>query len=153
MPARVYVFNPQDSAKVKKLMEYDPYLDTSIIPPQKDIKEKDLAKLSPEARKKIEEENAVIEANVLKLKSDPEANVIFARQDYKIRDGSSVGLSDDKGYLYISANDEFMAKVEPKLKKNIEGIERAAPDIEAKIISVIETEQSESEQGIGSIFG
>ena len=124
MPTRVYVCDSKDYEKLKKLMEYDPYLDKSLNDEQ-----------------------------LSKIKDDKEANVIFARQDYMIKDGISVSLDSGKYYLYLSANEEFLQQADPKLKKNIEGITRAEPDVEAKVVEVVETERSESESGIGSIFG
>lgn len=124
MPAQVYVCDAKDAEKLKKLMEYDPYLDKSMSDEQ-----------------------------LSKLKDDPEANIIFARQDYKIKDGASVGLPEDKCYLYLSANEEFMKQADAKLKKNIESAKRADPETEKKVIETIEKEISDSETGLGSIFG
>ncbi len=124
MPTRVYVCGSKDYEKLKNLMEYDPYLD-------KNLNEEQLSK----------------------IKDDKEANVIFARQDYMIKDGISVNLDQGKCYLYLSANEEFLQQADLKLKKNIEGIKRAEPEIESKVVEIVETERSESESGIGSIFG
>ena len=124
MPTWVYVCDSKDYEKLKKLMEYDPYLD-------KNLNEEQLSK----------------------IKGDQEANIIFARQDYMIKDGISVSLDKDKYYLYLSANEEFLQQADLKLKKNIEGIKRAEPDVESKVVEIVETERSESESGIGSIFG
>lgn len=105
-------------------MEYDPYLDKS----------------------KSDEE-------ISKLKEDKEANIIFARQDYQIKDGISLDLDREKSYLCISANQEFLEKAEEKLKKSIEGLQRADENTENRVIEVIETERNQSEQGLGAIFG
>ncbi len=124
MPARVYLCDEKDLDKLKALMEYDPYLDKS----------------------KTEEELAA-------LKQDKAANVIFARQDYQIKDGISIGMEKDKCYLYLSANEDFLTLAEPKLLSAIESAKRADPETEKKIILMIEEEISNSESGIGSIFG
>lgn len=124
MPARVYVCDAKDADKLKKLMEYDPYLDKSMSDEQ-----------------------------LVKMKDDKEANIIFARQDYKIKDGISVNMDPEKCYLYLSANEEFLQSAEPKLVKNVESARRADPETEKKIIEMIENEISASETGIGSIFG
>ncbi len=124
MPARVYVCDAKDVEKLKKLMEYDPYLDKSI----------------PEDR-------------IAGMKSDKETNIIFARQDYQIKDGASLGMDLDKCYLYLNANEGFLNDAEPKLVKNVASARRAEKETEEKIISLIETEISNSETGIGSIFG
>ncbi len=124
MPARVYLCDEKDLDKLKALMEYDPYLDKS----------------------KTEEELAA-------LKQDKAANVIFARQDYQIKDGISIGMEKDKCYLYLSANEDFLTLAEPKLLSAIESAKHADPETEKKIILMIEEEISNSESGIGSIFG
>ncbi len=124
MPARVYFCDEKDLDKLKALMEYDPYLDKS----------------------KTEEELAA-------LKQDKAANVIFARQDYQIKDGISIGMEKDKCYLYLSANEDFLTLAEPKLLSAIESAKRADSETEKKIILMIEEEISNSESGIGSIFG
>ncbi len=124
MPARVYLCDEKDLDKLKALMEYDPYLDKS----------------------KTEEELAA-------LKQDKAANVIFARQDYQIKDGISIGMEKDKCYLYLSANEDFLTLAEPKLLSAIESAKRADSETEKKIILMIEEEISNSESGIGSIFG
>ena len=124
MPARVYLCDEKDLDKLKALMEYDPYLD----------------------KNKTEEELAA-------LKQDKAANVIFARQDYQIKDGISIGMEKDKCYLYLSANEDFLTLAEPKLLSAIESAKHADPETEKKIILMIEEEISNSESGIGSIFG
>ena len=109
---------------MKKLLEYDPYLDKSLS-----------------------------EQQIIDLKSNSDANVIFTRQDYLLKDGISMNLDREKYYLYINAQDDFLDKGEKKLKAEIKSVERVDPVLEKKIISDIETERKESEQGIGSIFG
>ncbi len=124
MPARVYTCSSEDANGLKKLMEYDPYLD-------KNLNEEQLSK----------------------IKDDEQANIIFARQDYSIKDGISLNLDTKKYYLYISANDEFLEKADKKLKNSIKSIERADSDTESKVIGIIEGERQQSEQGLGAIFG
>lgn len=120
----MYVCDSKDSASLKKLLEYDPYLDKSMTPEQ-----------------------------LAKLKQDAEANIIFARQDYWLKDGISLGLDREKYYLVISAVEEFLVKAEEKLKKLVSNIKRADSDLEQKVISEIEKERNESESGLGMIFG
>ena len=124
MPQRVYSCSAEDSQALKKLLEYDPYLDKSLN-----------------------------EEQLAKLKSDSDANTIFARQDYLLKDGISIGLDREKYYLYINANDEFLERGEQKLKEKVGSIARVEPELEAEIIAGIEGERSASERGIGSIFG
>lgn len=79
--------------------------------------------------------------------------MIFARQDFMLKDGISLGMDRARYYLCLSANDEFLEKADKKLKKNIPSIERADSDTESKVISTIDQEREESEAGLGSIFG
>ncbi len=124
IPARTYICDRKDFESLKKTLEYDPYLDKS----------------------KTDEELA-------KLKEDAEANVIFARQDYWLKDGIVLGLDREKCYLTISSTDDFLEKAESKLKKLYPELKRADSDLEQKIVGEIEKERSESEQGLGMIFG
>lgn len=110
--------------ELKKTLEYDPYLDKS----------------------KTGEE-------LEKMKADEDANVIFARQDYWLRDGATLGLDREKCYLVLSAVDEFLGKAEAKLKKLYPEIGKADEELGKKIVGEIEKERSESESGLGMIFG
>lgn len=114
----------EDAQELKRLLEYDPYLDKSMS-----------------------------EEQLARLKTDEDANIIFARQDYMLKDGISIGLDRERYYLYLNANDEFMEKAEKKLKSKIKSIERVDQNTESQIIEDIESERRSSEQGIGSIFG
>jgi hypothetical protein len=133
------------------MLEYDPYLDTKLIPPARD--DKDLKKLSEEERKKIEEEDKKVRDALEKLKSDPMANTIFARQDYVLKDGISIGFEREKYYLFLHADDDFMERADRKLKESIKSIKRADQETEKKVIEYIDSERQGGEQGIGAIFG
>ena len=124
MSARIYICDAIENSALNKLMSYDPYLDKTLN-----------------------------EQQIIELKKDPDANIIFARQDYMIKDGISVGLERDKYYLYISASDEFLEKADKKLKSSIKSIKRADPEIEKTVIAIVEGERESSEEGLGSIFG
>jgi hypothetical protein len=124
MPSRVYECNISKEQEIKKLMEYDPYLDSKLT-----------------------------EEELKKLREDESANIIFARQDFVIKEGASLDLDRSKCYLFLKATDEFLDKAEKKLSASIEGIKRVEPDLEAKIITSIENERSKAEQGFGFIFG
>ncbi|MDE1856132.1 MAG: hypothetical protein KGH49_02770 [Candidatus Micrarchaeota archaeon] len=124
MPARVYVADISKEQELKKLISYDPYLDTNL-------KEEDLKK----------------------IREDEMANIIFARQDCQIKQGIALGLDEKKAYLYVNANDEFLEKADKKIKAQIEGIERADPEVEKKVIDSIVQEQQKAEGGFGFIFG
>ena len=125
MPERVFSFDSSEIAVMKKVLEYDPYLDGS---------------LSPE--------------DLQKIKADPEANIIFARQDYVLKDGVSSSLNAKEYYLYIKSEDaDFLERAEKKLKAKVPSAKRASADQEKKIVEIINKERSEGEQGLGLIFG
>lgn len=124
MPARVYIVNISKLQDLKKLVNYDPYLDNAI-------KEEDLAK----------------------VRADEMANIIFARQDCQIKEGAALDMDREKVYLYVNASDEFLEKADKKIKLQIEGATRADSETEQKVISSIVEEQSKAESGFGSLFG
>ncbi len=124
IPTRTYICDDKDVESLKKALSYDPYLDKSLSTEQ-----------------------------LAKMKTDEEANIIFARQDYWLKDGITLGLDRDKYYLVLSAVDSFLEKAEPKLKKLVPDIKRADPELEKKVTAEMEKERNESEQGLGMIFG
>ena len=124
IPTRTYTCDQKDVESLKKLMTYDPYLDKSKTPEQ-----------------------------LAEMKKDENANIIFARQDYWIKDGITLGLDRDKYYLVLSAVDSFLEKAEPKLKESIPNIQRASLEIETKVVGEMDKERNESESGLGMIFG
>jgi hypothetical protein len=124
MPERVYECDRNDHEKLKKLLEYDPYLDKSISSEQLEV-----------------------------IRNDKYANIIFARQSYVIKDGSSLGMDAKKYYLYLKAGDEFFKDAEEKLKKEIASIKRSDADTEKKIIAIINEEENKGNYGIGLILG
>ncbi len=124
MPAVVYECDASEAAELKKFLEYDPYLDKS---------------LDDEALKKLHD--------------DKQANIIFSRQEFSLRDGASLGLSKDKSYLYINANEDFLKGADEKLKKSFKSIRRAPNGEEQKFISIIDEEHNMGNAGIGAIFG
>ncbi|MDE1857244.1 MAG: hypothetical protein KGH98_04165 [Candidatus Micrarchaeota archaeon] len=151
MPARIYECGREEAQALKKALEYDPYLDPKVIPPSK-YDEKDLKKLTPEQRKEYDEEQARIKEALKKLNEDPYSSVIFTRQDYDLRDGTTMGMPG-KFYLYLNANEEFLALAEGKLAKDFKSVKRADPETEKKVIEFINEEESKANVGIGSIFG
>ena len=114
----------KDIEMLKKLMSYDPFLDKSKTTEQ-----------------------------LAEMKKDENAMVIFARQDYWIKDGITLGLDREKYYLVLSAVDAFLDKAEPKLKEGVPSIARADPETETKIIGEMDRERNQSESGLGMIFG
>jgi hypothetical protein len=124
MAERVYECDKGDHEKLKRLMEYDPYLDKSLTSEQ-----------------------------IEQVRNDRYANIIFARQSYVLKDGSSLGMDAKKYYLYLKAGEEFFKDAEEKLKKEITGIKRLDEESEKKVISIINEEESKGNYGIGMILG
>jgi hypothetical protein len=153
MPVHVYECDQSEAQKLKKLIAYDPYLDSNLIPKTREVDPKELEKMSPEDRKKIEDQDAAAKAASEKLRNDPMMNVIFARQDTDLREGRALGLNDDKYYLYLKATDEFLKLADEKLSKEFTSVKRASAEIEKKFIAVKEDEESRANAGFGAIFG
>lgn len=154
MSARVYVLDEKEAEPLKTMLAYDPYLDPNLIPkvPDKWDNEEYMKKhpeLAAEAEAKKKEASEALQ----KLKNDEEANIIFARQDYVLKDGLSMGLDRSKYYLYLSADDNFLSKAEAKLKKKVASLQRVDTETERKVIAAVEAERQRSEEGLGFIFG
>ncbi len=124
MACRVYACGKGEVEQLKKALEYDPSLDKSLD-----------------------------EEALRKLAADPEKSVIFARQEYGLREGRSMGIDSDDYYLYLKATDEFLAKAETRFAKEFKEVKRATPEIEQKVIRFIEDEEAKANQGFGAIFG
>ena len=154
IPARVYILNSSEAPALKKMLEYDPYLDPNLIPKTpKEWDDPEYVKKHPELAQEAEQKKKAAEEAMNKLKNDKEMNTIFARQDYQLKDGVSLGLEREKSYLYLSADEAFLDAGEAKLKKSIKSIERAPPEVEKQIIDGIEHERQQSDQGLGFVFG
>ena len=124
MPEYVYECDSQEYPALKKALEYDPYLDKSLD-----------------------------DAALKKLSGDKYANIIFARQEYSIRDGISVGLDKNKCYLYLKANEDFLKLAEERFSKEFKTVRRADKQSEDKVTGIIHDEESRANQGFGAIFG
>ncbi len=124
MPVAVYEIDASEVESFKKFLEYDPYLD-----------------------------KALSEEELKKLNSDKLANIIFARQEYSLRDGRALGMEDGKYYLYLKANDEFLALAQEKLLKSFKSIKRASKVAEEKFNAIIKEEEDRANAGVGAIFG
>jgi hypothetical protein len=154
MTARVYVLNSSDAPALKKMLEYDPYLDPNLIPKMpKGWDDPEFAKIHPELAAQIEQKNKQGDEALKHLREDKELNIIFARQDYQLKDGIVLGLDREKSYLYICADENFLNDAEAKLKKNIASIQRTPQEIETQIISTLDEEKKKSDEGLGFIFG
>lgn len=153
MPARVYVCDSSKASNLKKLLEYDPYLDQNLIPSiPKEWDDPKYFETHPETKAKADEQMKKIEESRKKLLNDEDMNIIFARQDYLVKEGISLELDREKIYLYLSASEDFLVKAEKKLRANIEGIQRVDAETEKKIIATIDEERLRAESGIGLIF-
>ncbi len=115
--------------------------------------DKDYLEKHPELKEKAEALAKAIEEALQKLKSDPEANIIFARQDYSIKAGSELGLDPNLQYLYLDFPDDQWELAEKKLKENVKSIKRLGKDDEEKALREISEERERSDQGLGFIFG
>lgn len=143
MPARVYEFDKSEADKLRKELEYDPFTDPNVIPSSS-------GKESPEEAKAREEK---VNAALAKLKEDEFSNIIFKRQDYSLREGASIGLDQEKIYLYVNANEDFLKGAEGKLKRDFKSFKRAEDADEKKLIELIKEEQEKANAGFGAIFG
>ena len=152
--ARIYVVDSSEVPALKKILEYDPYLDPNIIPKTpKEWDNPEYIKKHPEMAQEVENKKKLTEDAMNKLRDDKEANIIFARKDYLLKDGIAMGLDKDKCYLYLSADDSFLDAAEAKLKKSISSVKRAPSDIEKQIIDTVERERQSADEGLGFIFG
>jgi hypothetical protein len=151
MPARVYECDKSEAETLKKVLEYDPYLDPKLVPASKS--DKDLKMMSEEDQKKYKEEEEKSKEAIRKLHEDKYANVIFARQGYSLREGAALGLSSDKFYLYLDANEQFFGLAEERFKREFKTVKRAGQSEEKKVIETIKAEEDKAAVGFGSIFG
>jgi len=147
----VYECDKSEAEELKKALSYDPYLDSNLIPPAG--KDKPADQLTEEEKKAQEERDKKIAEAHKMLESSPKGKYIFARQDYSLRDGSSVGLKGDKSYIYLSAPDDFLKGAEERFKTEFKTVKRASKEEEEKVISVIKDEEERANAGFGSIFG
>ncbi len=91
--------------------------------------------------------------DINEIKKDKFSDVIFKRQEYEIKNGSLLSLESSKYFLYVKANDDFLNKAEELFKERFKTVKRASNDIEAKVITFINDEESKANAGFGSIFG
>lgn len=147
------MLDSSDAPALKKILEYDPYLDQNLIPKiPKEWDDAEYLKKHPELEQQAAAKKKEAEEAMEKLRNDKEMNVIFARQDYQLRDGISLGLDREKSYLYLSADEAFLDAGEAKLKKSFRSLQRAPEDIEKQVIEEIEQERQKSDLGLGFVF-
>ncbi|EQD46789.1 hypothetical protein B2A_08740 [mine drainage metagenome] len=150
MPARVYECSKSEAEALKKLLSYDPYLDPNVIPSSKD--DKPLKEMTDEEKKAAEDRDKMVKENLDKIKQEY-GDLIFARQEYSIRDGAMLGLDESKTYLYLKANEDLLNKADSILENRIKGLKRSSSDVENKVIGIIKEEEENASAGFGSIFG
>ncbi len=153
MPARVYECDRSEEADLKKVLSYDPYTDPNLIPPAPASADIPAEKLTEDQKKELEEHEKQVKEVLDKLKTDPKAQVIFARQGCSLRDGATLGLNANKLYLYINAADDILDKAEQRFKNEFKTIKRAQKLDEDAVIAVIKNEEDKAGSGFGSIFG
>ena len=151
MTARVYECDKSEAEALKKVLEYDPYLDPKLIPPSKG--EKELKMMSEEEKKLAKEEEVKSMEAIKKLHEDKYANVIFTRQGYSFRDGATLSLDSSKSYLYIDASEQFLGLAEERFKREFKTVKRVSGSEEEKVIAIIKEEEDRAATGFGSIFG
>lgn len=151
MPAHVYECKKSELEQLKRLLAYDPYLDPSVIPPSTPGSDKPASKQTEEERKMAEEREQKVREAMERLRQDKYSDVIFARQEYEILDGSAFGNAE-ASYLYIKAADDFLAKADEALEHKL-GIRRAPKEIEDKVIAKVGSDEESGNAGFGSIFG
>lgn len=152
MAAHVYECDRSELEALKRFLAYDPYLDPAVIPPQVPGSDKPESKQTDEEKGAIAERNRKVEEAMQRLKSDRYSDVIFARQDYEIFDGAAVGLDSAKSYVYLKANEEFLAKADEVLKEKFKSVRRAPPDAEQKVLGKVSEQEESANAGFGSIF-
>ncbi len=153
MTARVYECDESEVKVLKKLLTYDPYLDPNLIPKLPDVSDKDRAAMTDQQRAELKAKEDAASAASKKLREDKYANVIFARQTCDLREGRSIGIENDKSYLYLNATDEFLTLAEERFQKEFKTVKRASPEIEQKFITLKEEEENKANAGFGAIFG
>ncbi|OIO21586.1 hypothetical protein AUJ17_02225 [Candidatus Micrarchaeota archaeon CG1_02_47_40] len=85
------------------------------------------------------------------LEADPYGEISFARNGYKLKDGSALEEDAAKCYLYLKSEEgKFFAFAKEKLGALASEVKEEAAQ---KIIAKIEEEEAGAEVGMGAIFG
>lgn len=152
VPIRVYECAREEVEALKKMLEYDPYTDPNVLPPSK-YSDKDLKAMAKEQREAAEKEESVRAEKLKALRADRLLNIIFWKQDCRLRDAQSVGISGEKSYLYVDAPEDFLNGADEKFAKSFKTIRRASREDEERVINTIKKEEETANAGFGSIFG
>jgi hypothetical protein len=84
------------------------------------------------------------------LEKDPYAEWSFAKMGYKTKEGATIGEDKETFYLHLSGEEADIKKAEEAIK----GVfARAKPEIEKKIVELVEKEEENAAEGFGGIFG
>ncbi|MCL4404728.1 MAG: hypothetical protein M1544_00725 [Candidatus Marsarchaeota archaeon] len=154
MTESVYSFDKSAMEKLSKALSYDPYLDKELLPDMpKEFEDKKYMAEHPEMEEKKKEMEKRIEEAKEKLKNDKSLNVIFTRQEYSLREGGAFGLDPEKCYLYLKANDDFIARAEERLKSEYDSFAKVDAETSQKVIKAIHDEEDKANAGFGAIFG
>ncbi len=153
MPVRVYECDRSEADALKKVLEYDPYTDASLIPSAPRSADKPADKLTESEKKEVEEYEKKAQEVREKLSKDPRAQTIFVRQGCNLKDGAIVGLNANKLYLYVNAAEDFFPKAEQRFKNEFKTIKRAEKKDEDAVIAAIKKDEDNAGSGFGSIFG
>ncbi|HVC58445.1 MAG TPA: hypothetical protein VND15_03150 [Candidatus Acidoferrales bacterium] len=152
MPIRVYECDRAEVEQLKRALEYDPYTDSNLLPPSK-YNDKDVKSMSAEDKAAMAKDEAERAEKLAKIRADKLLNLIFWKQDCRMRDAASVDIDGDKVYLYISASEEFLNGADEKFAKEFKSLKRAQKADEDKVIAKIAHEEEIANAGFGSIFG
>lgn len=153
MAVRVYECDRAEAQALKKVLEYDPYLDSSVIPAAPKSADLPAEKLSAEQKQELAEHEQKVKEAMERLAKDPRAQAIFARQSCSLRDGAVLGLNPEKLYLYVDAPEDFFPKAEERFKSEFKSVKRAPKPDEDKVVEFVRDEEAQASAGFSAIFG
>jgi len=153
MSAHVYECDGSELEALKRLLAYDPYLDPNVIPPSVPGADKPADKRTAEEKAAVAERDLKVEGAMKRLREDRFSDVIFTRQEYELFDGAALGLQPGKSYLYLKANDGFLAKADELLPLKFRSVKRVTGEAEQKVLAKVSEQEESANAGFGSIFG
>ncbi len=154
MAERVYEVGKEEVESLSKMLSYDPYLDNTLIPPiPEQWNKEDYLEKHPELKEQAEELNKKRAEALERIKSDKDLNTIFAREQCELKEGTYYGFEDDKYYLYIKANEDFLDRADDIFKRKFKTIKRADSEKEGAVIKRLNDEESNANAGVGFLFG
>jgi len=75
----------------------------------------------------------------------------FARAGYTLRDGKTMGFTEEGNYLYIKTDDDFFKRNEKQIL--IDGVKLLEGEEFEKVKKEIDKESEGAETGMGAVFG